>query len=156
MNNHEDWRAEDRQSIEAAEAGMADVLKSFRQSVHAWSDAAFARPRTVSIAVHHWSWRRATGWALGCVLAVGSLSAGIFVHHRQQIRGQEIREQAERLAAAQQRQLAAGKPAVQAQPAATTPDDDAKLMAAVDKDVSQEVPSAMEPLARLMDEGANQ
>ncbi len=33
---------------------------------------------------------------------------------------------------------------------------DEKLMAAVDQDVSQQVPSAMEPLAQLMEEGASQ
>jgi len=141
-----------RQTIETAEAGLKETeleeaLKNFRLSVHAWSDAEFARPRMVALRHRHWNWRLATGWALGCVLAMGSISAGIFVHHRQQ-----IREQLAHLAALrqeQQRQLAA-------QQAAAARDDDARLMAAVDKDVSQDVPTAMEPLAQLMNENANQ
>jgi hypothetical protein len=157
MNNHEDRQTGARQTFETAglqNSELDEVLKNFRLSVHAWSDAEFARRRTVSRPVHHWSWRLAAGWALGCVLTVASLSTGLFVHHRQ-----EIREQMARLAAArqaQQRQLAVQQAAAQAQPVATAPDDDARLMAAVDKDVSREVPRAMEPLAQLMDEGANQ
>lgn len=137
----------DRQ-IEAAEAELEFALKNFRQSVHAWSDAEFARSRSVAFSAHRLSWRRASAWALGCVLAAGSLSAGFFVHHRQQVREQLAYLAAQRRA--EQRQLAAQ------QAAAAQRDEDAKLMAAVDKDVAQEVPSAMEPLAQLMDESSSQ
>lgn len=140
MKNH-------RQNIETAEAGLEEVLKNFRQSVYAWSNAELARPRTVSLSAHQWSWRRASAWALGCVLAAGSLSAGMFAHYRQEIREQLARQ-------AQQRQLAAEQAAAQARMEAAARDD-ASLMAAVDKDVSQEVPSAMEPLAQMMDDSSN-
>ncbi len=132
------------ESVEVVEAGLEDVLRNFRSSVHAWSQAEFTRPRAIVLAQHHRIWRSATAWALGCVLASGSMSIGLYQHqHREQL----ARIAAQR--AAQERQMAAAQAAAQRI-------EDGKLMAAVDKDVSQEVPSAMEPLAQLMDEGANQ
>lgn len=155
-----------RESIEAAEAGLEDALKNFRSSVHAWSDAEFTRPRSVLLAEHRRTWRRAAAWALGCALAASTLSAGIYEHH--------LHDQSARLAriaaehAAQNKQFAAQQNAAQdgdfeqeaagtaAQAPAQPQGADEKLMAAVDQDVSQPVPSALEPLAQLMDEAANQ
>lgn len=138
-----------RGQAETAETELAEVLKDFRASVHAWSEAEFARPRAVSLAAHRHTWRRALAWALGCVLAAGSLSAGVEeYHHRERLALLAAQRRAE------QRQMAAQQRAAEA--AAQGRMSDEKLMAAVDKDVSQEVPSAMEPLAQLMEEGPNQ
>lgn len=159
------------ESLEAAEAGMEEALKNFRSSVHAWSEAEFARPRTAPFAAHRRSWRMAVVWALGCVVAVAGVSAGVYQQHYRQNLAQMA---AARLARQQQMatQEAAANAAAQAaaaqadatRTAATEadaapqqqPQSDEKLMASVDKDVSQEVPSALEPLAQLMDTGASQ
>lgn len=140
-----------RESMEITEAGLEDVLKDFRTTVHAWSDRELTRPRSVLAIEHHRTWRSAAAWALGCALAVTSLSAGIYEHHAH-----------DRLARIQTAQRLAAERAVQQRQSAPEPaaaesrEQDEKLMAAVDQDVSQGVPSALEPLAQLMDEGANQ
>jgi uncharacterized protein HemX len=123
--------------LEVQEAALKQVLDDFRSSVHAWSDSALSRPRPVSSAAPHRIWRRALGWALGCVLVVGGVSGGIYERHHQQ--------QMARIAAArqvQQQRLVAEQHAR----------EEEDLLAKVDSDVSREVPSAMEPLARLMAE----
>jgi hypothetical protein len=114
------------------------ALKDFRLSVHAWSDAAFSRPRTAIAAVAPKRiWRLAVGCALGCVLVAGGASVGLWQHHQREI---ELRITQARIA--EQQRLAA----LQAQ------QDDEDLLAKVDSDVSREVPIAMEPLAQLMAE----
>lgn len=148
-------RFNQRESIEVGlEAGLEDVLRNFRSSVQAWSEAEFVRPRTVLLPEHRRAWRRAAAWALGCVLAAGSLSAGLYEHHAHQqwahLLAQHIAAQHASLAASQE----AARPTLPAPAPAAGADE--KLMAAVDQSVSQEVPSAMEPLAQLMDEDANQ
>jgi len=115
------------------EAKIEQALKDFRSSVHAWSEAEYSRPRAVKL-VHLRSWRVAAGWALGCVLAAGSLTGGLYERHHQQ----ELAK-----IAARQQKLAAEQRASKEQ-------DD--LLAKVDSDVSRQVPSAMEPLAQLMAE----
>jgi hypothetical protein len=116
------------------------ALKSFKSSVHAWSDAVYSRPRGASKEIRLGSWRLALGWALGCVLVAGSVSGGFMErHHRQEA----ARIAAEQRAAQQQKQL-------RRQQAALVPDE--VLLADVDSDVSKQVPSAMEPLAQMMDE----
>ncbi|HVU47932.1 MAG TPA: hypothetical protein VHD85_17500 [Terracidiphilus sp.] len=121
---------------------LDDALKNFRHSVHAWSDAAYSRPRTEMRIVARSGWRLAAVWALVSVLAVGSLSAGLYEHHHRQVLAQ-IRAEQE----AHQRQLAAQERARQA---------DEELLATVDSDISRTVPAAMEPLAQMMDEGQGQ
>jgi hypothetical protein len=125
------------------DAELDEALKSFRQSVHAWSDAAYSRPRTVTQVAVRRSWRLATAWALGCVLATGSLSGGLYQHHRRQVLATQVREaqqaKARELAAEQRAQVA-----------------DEDLLATVDSDISRTVPAAMEPLAQLMDESESQ
>jgi hypothetical protein len=89
--------------------------------------------------VRHVSWRLAAGWALGCVLAAGSVAGGVYErHHRQE--AARIAAAAE---AAQQQKLAAEQ---------RTQQENEDLLAKVDSDVSREVPSAMEPLAQMMAE----
>ncbi len=120
---------------------VEEALKNFRMSVHAWSDAAYSRPRTTAQNVRHRSWRLAAGWALAGVLMVGGVSGGMFERH------QKI-EQARIAAAAR---LAEQQKALREQ---QVKQDEEDLLAKVDSDVSREVPSAMEPLAQLGDEEA--
>lgn len=127
------------------ELELEQALSHFRQSVHAWSEAEFSRPRTVK-AEHLPSWRRAAAWALGCVLAAGSLAGGLYDRHHHQVEARLAAEQQ-----ARQQQIAA-----QQQQAAQVQQSDATLFAGVDRDLSRPVPSAMEPLAQLMDEDSTQ
>jgi len=120
------------------DAEFAQALKNFKSSVHAWSDAAYTRPRTVKREVRVRSWRLAAGWALGCVLVAGSVSGGLLERNH---RAELARIAAQQRAAAQMRQL-------QLQEQAKITDED--LLAGVDSAVSRQVPSAMEPLAQMM------
>jgi hypothetical protein len=123
---------------------VTQALKNFKASVDAWSEAAMSRPRTVRTVRH--SWRLSAGWALGCVLAAGSLTGGLDEHqHRKDLARTAAQQRAERIA--QEQSTTAN------QPAASTPvREDQDLLAIVDSDVSREVPAAMEPLAQLMDD----
>jgi hypothetical protein len=114
------------------------ALKDFKSSVHAWSDAAFSRSRTWTLEVRRRSWRLALGWALGCLLVVGSVSGGLLERHHRMVVAQIVEQQR---IAEQQRQLR------EKQLNQTT---DEALLAGVDSDVSRQVPSAMEPLAQMM------
>jgi hypothetical protein len=131
----------DERARMAAEDGLepelAETLREFRSSIHAWSDAALSRPRmAVAAPGRRKLWRLAAGWALGCVLLAGGASTGVYQHlHQQQlatIAAARVAEQ-ERLAAQQKARQ-----------------EDEDLLAKVDSDVSRAVPSAMEPLAQLM------
>jgi hypothetical protein len=129
-------QAEMRES-EALDQEFEQALRNFRLSVHAWSEAAYNRPRAVKT-VRQRSWRLAAGWALGCVLVAGSVSGGVYErHHRQEL----ARIAAAARAAEQQKQAAEAKAR-----------EEEDLLAQVDSDVSRQVPSAMEPLAQLMAE----
>ena len=129
---------------EETEAKLEQALADFRSSVHAWSEAAYRRPRTVELTLRHRSWRLAAGWALGCALVAGGVSGAVVEHQRQQ--------QAARVAAAEQQarqqQTAAAQQRVGRQ--------DPGLMADVDSDTAQEVPDAMQPLAQMMEDSGNQ
>jgi hypothetical protein len=116
------------------------ALKSFKSSVHAWSDAVYSRPRGVSQETGLRGWRVALGWALGCVLVAASVSGGLL---QRQHRQEAARIAAQQRAAEQQRQMLREQAAVVS---------DEVLLADVDSDVSRQVPSAMEPLAQMMDE----
>jgi hypothetical protein len=124
------------------EAGELDeALSNFRQSVHAWSEAEFSRPRMVVEHVRRGIWQLAVGWALGCVLVAGGVSGGMVYKHRvneMKIAQARIVEQ-QQLAAQQQIRL-----------------EEEDLLAKVDSDVSREVPRAMEPLAQMMAEDESQ
>ena len=127
---------EDRRFV-GGQDELDEALRDFRLSVHAWSDAAYLRPRRASAASSHWrASRLAVGLALGCVLVAGGASAGVWEHHQQEMRIAAAR-------VAEQQRLAAQQRARQ---------EEEDLLAKVDSDVSREVPSAMEPLAQLMAE----
>jgi cytochrome c-type biogenesis protein CcmH/NrfG len=133
----------DKWMDEELDPELEQALRSFRASVHAWSEAELSRPRaaTTWTAVHKRSWRLAAGVALAAVLTVGGVSGGMYERHRQQERAAIAARAAEqqRLAAAQQAR-----------------EEEEDLLAKVDSDVSRSVPSAMEPLAQLMAEDETQ
>ena len=149
---------------------LQQALGHFKASMDAWSDAALSRPRIAAkMAVRH-SWRMVAGWALGCLLVMGSLAgAGHEIYQRQEMAKLAAQKAAEQRAAAGRvtAQPASVQP-ISAQsdkkaPAATTrkvsagdqdsaSTQDEDLLATVDSDVSREVPAAMEPLAQLMDD----
>jgi hypothetical protein len=128
---------------ETGDRELDQVLEDFRLSVHAWSEAAYSRPRTAALAaVPRKGWRPAAAWTLGCMLAAGSLVGGFYERQH----GRELARIAA-MQAARQRHLAAVQRARI---------EDANFMVTVDQDVSQEVPSAMEPLAQLMEGNTDQ
>ncbi len=120
------------------DAELEQTLKDFRSSVHAWSEAAYSQPH-VPVKVYRTSWRVVAGWAMGCVLAVGSLSGGLYEHH--------LRQQAK---------IAAAAEAARQQKIAAEQRRQTEELAKIDGDVSREVPSAMEPLAQMMMEDSAQ
>ena len=125
------------------EQELASALRNFRMSVHAWSEAAYSRPRTTAAQARTATWRRAAGWAMGCVLVLGAASGGAYEHARQVERSAELARQA-RLAAQQEEQRR-----VLAEQAA---EDEDALLTHVDSDISRQVPAAMDSLAGLVGE----
>jgi hypothetical protein len=121
---------------------LDEVLREFRLGVHAWSEAALSRPRTVAESAPHRVWRLALGWSLGCALLAGGVSGGLYEQHQRRETARVVAAKA-----AEQQRLAAQERARQ---------EEEELLAKVDRDVSREVPSAMEPLARLMAEDESQ
>ncbi len=136
-------RAEEPTEMEEMDSAMKQALGDFKASVHAWSDAAYSSPRMVRNAVVHRTWRLAAGWSIAAVLLAGTLSGGLYEQHRRAVEAQVAAAQE----AAHQRELAAQRAQQQAQQ-----EDD--ILASVDKDISREVPNAMEPLAALTDESS--
>jgi hypothetical protein len=122
--------------LDAQDVELEKALTNFKSCVHAWSEAAYSRPRTPAQEIRHRSRRLAAGWALGCVLVAGSVSGGLFERHHKMVLAEITAQQR---AVEQQRQL-------REQQAKATESDEV-LLAGVDSDVSQQVPSAMEPLA---------
>jgi hypothetical protein len=128
-------------AVDAEDLELEQALKNFKSSVHAWSDAAYSRPRAWSREVRRRSWRLAVGWALGCALVVGSVGGGLLQRHH-------------RLAVAQialQQRMAEQQKQLREQQARAQVSDEV-LLADVDSDVARQVPSALEPLAQMMDE----
>jgi hypothetical protein len=126
------------ESSEGLDFELEQALKNFKSSMHAWSEAAYSRPRSVAPTLRQRSWRLAAGWALGCVLVAGSVSGGLVERHH---RAEAARVAAEQRAALQRQ--------VEDQQARAKVSDEV-LLAGVDSDVSRQVPSAMEPLAQMM------
>jgi sarcosine oxidase delta subunit len=122
---------------QASDAALELALKNFRSSVHAWSEAVYSQPHQSVKGVGYLSWRLAAGCALGCVLVAGTVTGGVYEHHRRQ----ELAKMAAATEAARQQKLAAEE---------RTRKENEDLLAKVESDVSREVPSAMEPLAQLM------
>jgi uncharacterized protein HemX len=123
---------------EVQEPALNEALANFRASVIAWSDAEFVSARTPIKVVRKRSWRLAAGWALGCVLVAGGVGGGVQQHHQHKLAVERDRLAKQQLAEQQK---------ITAELQAREEED---LLANVDSDVSREVPSAMEPLARLM------
>ena len=115
------------------DASLEQTLKDFRANAYAWSETACNQPHKPA-KVYTTSWRITASWALGCLLAVGSVAGGLYERHH-------VKEQA-RIAAVE-----AGRQK-QLEDAQRKESED--LLAKVDSDVSRDVPSAMEPLAQLM------
>ena len=147
-----------KNSLEAEEAELQQALQNFRQSVHAWSEAEYARPRSLKPATIHHTWKWALTWAMGCVLAIGGLGVGLYEHHQQMAaKGEAQQGQHQQMAASTAPPAAVKAPAaevaVQQVAEVETAEPESSLLAAVDSDVSRQVPSAMEPLAELMESG---
>ena len=144
-----------KQNVEAAEAELEHVLRNFRQSVNAWSEAEYGRPRIAAATVHH-SWRIAAAWALGCALAISGLSAGLYERHHQKELANSNSTQQQHGASAGATTTTAEKTSVrEVQVASVSTDEpDMNLLTGVDNDVSRQVPSAMEPLAQLMEDSS--
>jgi hypothetical protein len=133
-------RAEEPTEMEAFDPTLTQALGDFKASVHAWSDAAYSRPRTAAQVVKHRTWQLAAGWSLASLLLAGTISGGVYEHH--------LQAEAQRVAA----QQAAHQREIAAQQARDEAQQEEDMLASVDTAVSREVPSAMEPLAALMDE----
>jgi hypothetical protein len=133
-------RAEEPTEIEVLDPALKEALGDFKASVHEWSNAAYRRTRTAHRVVVQRTWRLAAGWSLASLLLAGTISGGLYEHHRQV---------EARIAAAQeaehQRQLAAQKAREEAQ-------QEEDMLASVDTAISRDVPSAMEPLVALTDD----
>ena len=117
---------------------LASALRDFRNSVRAWSDAAYNRPRIMhEAAPRRGAWRKAAAWSLASALAFGVAGGGVLEYqHRQEMTRVAAAREAEH-----QRQLAEER-AREAE----------QQLARVDIDVARQVPNAMEPLAQLMAE----
>jgi hypothetical protein len=127
------------QSVE--DPGFDRVLSDFRSSVHAWSEAAYHRPRPIAAASRGAVWRKAAAWALGSMLVIGAAGGGVLEsrHRQEAARIAAAREAQQQRAFAEEREREAEKE-----------------LAKVDTDVAREVPNAMEPLAQLMTEDDSQ
>jgi hypothetical protein len=128
------------------DAELESALNNFRQSVHAWSDAEFRRPRRVKAPAPRAVWRMAAGWAMGCVLVLGVASGGAYEYERRA----ELKQEQARQAKLAEQQAEQRKLAEQ-----TAAEDEDALLAHVDSDVARQVPAAMDPLAGLVDEGVS-
>jgi hypothetical protein len=150
----------DKLAEEIEDPMVAGALKYFKASVNAWSEAAYTEPRTVVRIARH-NWRLAATWALGCMLAAGSLAGGLYERHQRQELARIEASKAATKAAEQKvalerkasEQPAAAKIVTRRQPTAVKKEanENEDLLATVDSDVSRQVPAAMEPLAQMMD-----
>lgn len=141
------------------------VLKELRANVHAWSAATYesryertdrTRARVLSQVPHRTLWHRSLVWALSIILTAGIVTAGVYQYRqKEQTRQAAIeRELEHQRQAKQQVSQQAGVTPGQAAPQSGRDVDE--LLARVDRDVARETPSAMEPLARLMDDDEKQ
>jgi hypothetical protein len=153
------WR--DKAAGEIDDPVLAGALENFKASVDAWSEFAYSQPRTAIWTARH-TWRLAATWALGWMLAAGSLADGLYErHHREELARIAAMKAAEQKVALERRaaeQPAAAKIVTKRQPTAVkrAANENEDLLATVDSDVSRQVPAAMEPLAQMMvDNGTN-
>ncbi len=157
MNWREDFAEDDQK--------LGEAIAHFKASMDAWSDAALSQPRTMAPAVTRRSWRWAASWAMGAVLAAGLVAGGVRqIVDRQQMATIAARKPTQpratgRSMAAREAALPANgrarkQEAANAATQAKTDAHDDALLASVDRDLAREVPSAMEPLAQLMNVSA--
>ena len=139
MNRRDEARLTGAEKFEELEPEVREAMGNFKASVDAWSEAMMSRPREVK-APARTEWGRVAKWALGCVVFAGTVSGGVYSNHRQV---EAAKVEAARIAE-QQRELALQRAK-----------EEEDLMAKVDSDVAREVPSALEPLASLMQETEN-
>lgn len=142
--------------MEGMDAELKQALGDFKASVHAWSDAEFAKPRAVHASATHHGLKLALGWSLaGVLLAAGSTGVVYMAYDRQPDHEAANQQKAAPMPAAPAQQMPA-------QQAAHVPDEARKhemavhrasvqvpqedLLASVDTAVSRTVPRAMEPL----------
>jgi hypothetical protein len=130
---------------ESEDPQVAEALRHFRESVHAWSEAEYSKPRTVRQARRNSIWSIMAspllGWSLAAIVLGTSVGVPVEMHHRNQVQA------AQKVAADQAAQKLAQEKAEQARIAAI---DDDELMSHVDSDIAQDAPDAMQPLASLM------
>ena len=129
--------ADQAEGWETLDPKSREAIGNFKASVHAWSDAMVSRPRIEPEVAARKTWRLASGWVLGCVVFVGTVSGGLYQNHHQQ----ELARIAVVREAEHQRLIAAERAR-----------EEEDLLAKVDSDISREVPNALEPLASLMGE----
>jgi hypothetical protein len=163
------WQQDRSGESQEFDHDLEQALGHFKASMDAWSSAALSRPQTVTRPAVRHTWRLAAGWALGCVVVMGSLAGAAHeIYHRQELAKLAAQKAAQK--AAEQRTAAAQPTSAQsdkktsvatirkvsagAQDSASMQDED--LLASVDSDVSREVPAAMEPLAQLMEDNGTQ
>jgi hypothetical protein len=135
---------------------VAGALKHFKTSVDSWSEAAYGRQRTAGLKTH-FTWRLAASWALGCMLVAGALAGTLYERNARQesariaaIKAAEQKNSLDSKVTEQPVAVSAktDRPRIAVKKAAS---EDADLLASVDSDVSRQVPSAMEPLAQMME-----
>jgi hypothetical protein len=147
MSFKDEWKGREEQEHAGIhggpmeEAELETVLRDFRTSVRAWSDAVYQRPRLVEATARRKGWRQAAAWALGSVLVIGGASWGGLLEHQH-------RHEQDRLARLRQQEV---DRRVQEEKAREAEQELAK----VDSAVSREVPDALAPLvpATASDDG---
>ena len=136
-NDRIEKQADQATGWETLDPKTSEAIGNFKANVHAWSDAMVSRPRIEPEIAVRKTWRLASGWVLGCVVFVGTVSGGLYQNRHQQ----ELARVAAAREAEHQRQIVAERAR-----------EEEDLLAKVDGDISREVPTAMEPLASLMEE----
>ena len=131
---------QEQRAMDISDKELETALHDFKSSIQAWSEAMYSRPRTVAVEVRRRSWRVALGWAMGCLLVAGTVSGGVMERNH---RIEAARAAAAQQAAEHQRQLREEQAAKES---------DEGLLAGIDSDVSRQVPSALEPLAAMMND----
>jgi hypothetical protein len=123
---------------EKLEPEVREALGNFKLSVDAWSESMMSRPREAKAPLRT-NWSAVTKWALGCVVFAGTVSGGVYQNHKQVEAGKlEAARMAEQQHATEAAKL--------------TNADEEDLMADVDSDVARQVPSALQPMATLMND----
>jgi len=144
MNSDHQQQTEDVQ-VETA-------LRHFRESMHAWSEQEYVRPRSISTrsGILWFLRHRAATWGLACGLAVTAIGVPTGVHLRNL---QQFRiHQAEQAAAA----AAAEAKHEEEQRQAALQINDEELMRHVDQDIAQSAPDSLQPLASLMSDSTSE